>query len=172
MNERQGDPERWWQTGVVYQIYPRSFMDSDGDGVGDLKGIVSKLDYLNDGTEKSLGVDEIRKFYLSTWCPYQPEVNRRNPKLKEAMFDVINWFIKDEPFRSNPYRPQFRPPDYQKHVYDRIRPEPHDLCREIWRVVDTYPGRFAVGKGSRRELSAGIDLNGYEVLIVQRTGGA
>jgi glycosidase len=59
MKARQGGPERWWQTGVVYQIYPRSFMDSAGDGVGDLRGIVSKLDYLNDGTEKSLGIDAI-----------------------------------------------------------------------------------------------------------------
>ena len=42
----------WWKEAVVYQIYPRSFMDSDGDGIGDLKGITSKLDYL-----KELGVD-------------------------------------------------------------------------------------------------------------------
>jgi oligo-1,6-glucosidase len=48
-------PDRkWWKEAVVYQLYPRSFKDSDGDGVGDLKGIISKLDYL-----KSLGVDVI-----------------------------------------------------------------------------------------------------------------
>jgi oligo-1,6-glucosidase len=45
---------KWWKEAVVYQIYPRSFKDSDGDGVGDLKGIISKLDYL-----KSLGVDAV-----------------------------------------------------------------------------------------------------------------
>ena len=44
----------WWKEAVVYQIYPRSFQDSNGDGVGDLKGIISKLDYI-----KSLGVDVI-----------------------------------------------------------------------------------------------------------------
>ncbi|WP_243290490.1 alpha-glucosidase [Bacillus sp. FJAT-47783] len=44
----------WWQKAVVYQIYPRSFMDYNGDGIGDLQGIVQKLDYL-----KSLGVDVI-----------------------------------------------------------------------------------------------------------------
>ncbi|MGL5112012.1 MAG: glycoside hydrolase family 13 protein [Flavobacterium sp.] len=46
--------KKWWKEAVVYQIYPRSFKDSDGDGVGDLKGIISKLDYI-----KSLGVDII-----------------------------------------------------------------------------------------------------------------
>ncbi len=44
----------WWKEAVVYQIYPRSFMDSDGDGIGDLQGIISRLDYL-----KKLGIDVI-----------------------------------------------------------------------------------------------------------------
>lgn len=44
----------WWKEAVVYQIYPRSFMDSNGDGVGDLRGIISKLDYL-----KELGIDAV-----------------------------------------------------------------------------------------------------------------
>lgn len=46
--------KKWWKEAVVYQIYPRSFKDSDGDGIGDLKGIISKLDYV-----KSLGVDVV-----------------------------------------------------------------------------------------------------------------
>jgi len=40
--------KKWWQKTVVYQIYPRSFMDANGDGIGDLQGIISKLDYLQE----------------------------------------------------------------------------------------------------------------------------
>lgn len=46
--------KRWWKESVVYQIYPRSFCDSNGDGIGDLNGITGKLDYL-----KELGIDVI-----------------------------------------------------------------------------------------------------------------
>jgi alpha-glucosidase len=49
----------WWKRGVVYQVYPRSFADSNDDGIGDLPGLIGKLDYLNDGTDRSLGVDAI-----------------------------------------------------------------------------------------------------------------
>ncbi len=51
MNEQS---RKWWKEAVVYQIYPRSFKDSNGDGVGDLRGIIEKLDYI-----KSLGVDVV-----------------------------------------------------------------------------------------------------------------
>jgi alpha-glucosidase len=44
----------WWQSAVIYEIYPRSFQDTDGDGVGDLRGIIARLPYLGD-----LGVDAI-----------------------------------------------------------------------------------------------------------------
>src|SRR5689334_19726128 len=49
-----GQKYLWWQRGVIYQIYPRSFQDSNGDGVGDLPGIVARLDYL-----EWLGVDAV-----------------------------------------------------------------------------------------------------------------
>ena len=45
---------KWWQDKVAYQIYPKSFYDTNGDGIGDLPGIIEKLDYLKD-----LGVDII-----------------------------------------------------------------------------------------------------------------
>jgi alpha-glucosidase len=57
---------QWWQHAVFYEIYPRSFMDSNGDGIGDLKGIDSKLDYL-----QSLGVDAI----WITPCYPSPQVD-------------------------------------------------------------------------------------------------
>ncbi len=64
---RPATDRRWWKEAVVYQIYPRSFMDSDGDGVGDLPGIVSKLDYV-----AALGVDVV-------WlCPHYPSPNVDN----------------------------------------------------------------------------------------------
>jgi len=56
----------WWRYGVIYQIYPRSFADSNGDGIGDLPGITARLDHLNDGTPGSLGVDAI---WLSPFYP-------------------------------------------------------------------------------------------------------
>ena len=46
--------KEWWHEKVAYQIYPKSFLDSNGDGIGDLKGVISRLDYLKD-----LGVDII-----------------------------------------------------------------------------------------------------------------
>ena len=53
-NAQSGNEPKWWKEAIVYQVYPRSFKDSDGDGVGDLKGIISQLDYI-----KSLGVTAV-----------------------------------------------------------------------------------------------------------------
>ena len=53
-NIAQNQKHLWWKNAVVYQIYPKSFQDSDGDGVGDIRGIISRLDYL-----KELGVDAV-----------------------------------------------------------------------------------------------------------------
>ena len=57
----------WWRTGPIYHVYPRSFRDANGDGVGDLRGIVERLDHLNDGTDRSLRVKGIwlSPIYLS-----------------------------------------------------------------------------------------------------------
>ena len=56
----------WWKSAVFYQIYPRSFYDSNNDGIGDLKGVIEKLDHLNDGNGGGLGIDAI---WLSPFFP-------------------------------------------------------------------------------------------------------
>jgi alpha-glucosidase len=71
----------WWRDGIIYQIYPRSFADSNNDGIGDLQGIISKLDYLQD-----LGVDAI---WLSPIYP-SPDV--------DFGYDVANYTDIDPKF--------------------------------------------------------------------------
>jgi alpha-glucosidase len=67
----------WWRYGVFYQVYPRSFQDSNGDGIGDLRGITSRLDHLNDGTPASLGIDAIwlSPFYRSPMADFGYDVS-------------------------------------------------------------------------------------------------
>lgn len=127
----------WWKESVVYQIYPRSFCDSNGDGIGDLRGIISKLDYL-----KELGVDVIwlspvckspnddngydisdyRDIMddfgtLADWDELLAEMHSRGIKL--VMDLVVNhtsdehpWFIESRRSPANPYRDYYiwRPP--------------------------------------------------------------
>jgi alpha-glucosidase len=71
----------WWQTGVIYQIYPRSFKDTTGNGVGDLQGIIEKLDYLAD-----LGIDAI---WIS---PFYPS------PMKDFGYDVADYCDVDPMF--------------------------------------------------------------------------
>ncbi|MEO9256084.1 MAG: alpha-amylase family glycosyl hydrolase, partial [Tepidiformaceae bacterium] len=75
----RNDADDWWRHAVIYQIYPRSFQDSNGDGIGDLQGIIDRLDYLNDGTENSLGVDAV---WLSPTFP---------SPMKDFGYDVSNY---------------------------------------------------------------------------------
>ncbi|WP_330948817.1 glycoside hydrolase family 13 protein [Virgibacillus sp. MG-45] len=120
---------QWWKESVVYQIYPRSFQDSNGDGIGDIRGIISRLDYL-----KELGIDVIwlspvyqspnddngydisdykaimHEFgTLKDWEEMLAEIHKRGMKL--IMDLVINhtsdehpWFIEARKDKENPYR--------------------------------------------------------------------
>ncbi|MBD8067657.1 glycoside hydrolase family 13 protein [Bacillus sp. PS06] len=119
----------WWKESVIYQIYPRSFNDSNGDGIGDLKGITEKLDYL-----KELGIDVIwlSPVYKSPnddngydisdyqdimdefgtmqdWEELLAEMHKRGMKL--IMDLVVNhssdehaWFVESKKSKDNPYR--------------------------------------------------------------------
>ena len=277
-------PHPWWRHAVIYQIYPWSFQDSNGDGVGDLPGITSRLDYLNDGTDTSLGVDAIwlspvypspmkdfgydvadycaidprfgtladfdrlvteahrrgirilmdlvlnhtsdqhpwflearasrqspkrdwylwtdpvrgrlgrptppnnwqavfggsawqwdaatGQFYLHSFLKEQPDLNWRNPEVRQAMFDVvrfwlergvdgfrldaINWIGKDCAWPNNPrsyhafapWRFKLRSYLRQIHRYDRDHPETHAALRGLRAVMDRYPGTMLVGEAS------------------------
>lgn len=120
----------WWQTGVIYQIYPRSFCDSNGDGVGDLNGILQRLDYLSD----TLGVDAIWLspiypspmhdfgYDVADYCDIHPlfgtmadfdrllaEVHRRGMKLildlvPNHTSDEHPWFFESRSSPQNPKR--------------------------------------------------------------------
>lgn len=121
--------EKWWKKSVVYQIYPRSFCDSNGDGIGDINGIRSKLWYL-----KELGIDIIwlspvysspnadNGYDISDYCGISPEYGTmdemkalidecENCGIKIMMDLVVNhtsdehpWFIEAKQSKDNPYR--------------------------------------------------------------------
>ena len=252
----------WWQKGVIYQIYPRSFKDSNDDGIGDIKGIIEKLDYLS-----WLGIDAVwlspinvspmydfgydisdyynidpcygtledfdeliekansykikiimdlvinhtshlhkwfnesrssrdnpkrnwyiwrdpvkgkapnnwrsafggsawewdpktEQYYLHSFLKEQPDLNWRNPDMRKSIYkmmrfwldrgvagfrlDVVNWFVKDEKFRNNPFT--LKPLDPEKHKYSRNRPETHEYIKELRKVVDEYDERMTVGE--------------------------
>ena len=118
----------WWQSAVFYQIYPKSFMDTNGDGIGDLKGITGKLDYLAE-----LGIDGIwlspvfaspqadNGYDISDYCAIDPmfgPMEDMDELIREAkkrgisiiMDLVLNhssdehpWFIEAKKSRENPY---------------------------------------------------------------------
>jgi oligo-1,6-glucosidase len=120
---------KWWKESVVYQIYPRSFMDSNGDGIGDLKGITSKLDYLKElginvlwlspvykspnddnGYDISDYQDIMDEFgTMQDWDELLEGLHSRGMKL---MMDLVvnhssdehKWFLESRKSKDNPYR--------------------------------------------------------------------
>jgi len=120
-------PLKWWQTAVFYQIYPRSFADANGDGIGDFQGMISKLDYLAD-----LGVDALWLsphfpspnwdwgYDISDYCGVAPEYGSLGDFqafLREAhardlrvILDLVlnhtsdehSWFLESKSSRDNP----------------------------------------------------------------------
>jgi len=259
----------WWQTGVIYQIYPRSFLDSNGDGIGDLPGISSKLDYLqwlgvdaiwlspiypspmadfgydisnysdvhplfgtladldtlleqahqrhlklivdyvpnhtsdehpwfqqsrasrtnakrdwyiwrdpapdggppNNWTSRFGGSawqfdEQTGQYYLHLFDVKQPDLNWRNQEVRQAMYDVLRFWLdrgvdgfrvdvlwvllKDEQFRDNPMNTQWKPGDppntRQIGRYTEDQPGIHEIVREMRTVLDHYGERVLIGE--------------------------
>ncbi|PKQ19352.1 MAG: glucohydrolase [Actinobacteria bacterium HGW-Actinobacteria-6] len=260
----------WWKRGVIYQIAVSSFADANGDGRGDLRGIIERLDYLNDGTDASLGVDAIwltpintsplsdfgydvsdyrsidprfgtmedfeelleechrrgmrvvmdlvlnhtsiehpwfvesrssrdnpkrdwyiwrdgrtpRKppnswvavvegsawefdattgqYYYHAFLPFQPDLNWRNPEVREEMFgvarywldkgvdgfrlDLVNCLYEDAELRNNPPKLGPRPYLAQKHLHDLSQPENLQIAAELRRLVEDFGERVLMGE--------------------------
>lgn len=258
----------WWQRGIIYQIYPRSFQDSNGDGIGDLPGVTSRLGYLQQLGVDALwlspifpspmadfgydvadytGIDPIfgtladfdrllqeaharglklildyvpnhtssrhpwflasrasrdnpqrdwyiwrdpapdggppnnwlavfggsawtldeatGQYYYHAFLPEQPDLNWRNPAVKQAMFDALRFWlargvdgfrvdviwhlIKDEQFRDNPVNPDPIPGHQYSTLlplYTSDLPETREVIREMRAVFDEYPDRVMIGE--------------------------
>jgi alpha-glucosidase len=263
-------PEKtWWKRGIVYQVYPRSFQDSNGDGIGDLNGITSRLDHLtwlgvdalwispiftspmadfgydvadycgidpifgtmedfdrlvgeahardlklildlvpNHTSDRHPWFQESRssrtnakrdwyiwrdpapdggppnnwisnfggsawewdeatgQYYYHAFLKEQPDLNWRNPEVREAMHDVLRFWLdrgvdgfrvdviwhlmKDEAFRDNPPNPGFQEtqPEINRYlqVYSADQPDVHDVIEGMRHVLDSYEDRVLIGE--------------------------
>jgi len=166
--------KKWWKEAVIYQLYPRSFKDSDGDGVGDLKGIISELDYL-----KSLGIDAVwlnpiygspnddNGYDVSDYRGIMKDfgtmedfdallkgLHERNIKL--VMDLVVNhssdeheWFKQAKSSRNSPYRNYY-------HWWDAERGKPNyryslfDVHKDAWKL-DTPTNSYYLHYFSRKQ---------------------
>ncbi len=120
--------KKWWQDTVVYQIYPRSFQDSNGDGIGDLKGIISRLDYLEDLGIGAVWLSPVCKspqddngYDISDYQDIEPmfgtlddmeeliaEAKKRNIRIIVDLVlnhssDEHRWFLEAKKSKDNPY---------------------------------------------------------------------
>ncbi|HEX8992791.1 MAG TPA: alpha-amylase family glycosyl hydrolase [Anaerolineales bacterium] len=260
-------PSPWFHHTTIYQIYPRSYYDSNADGIGDIPGIIQKLDYLRDlgvetiwcspffkSPQRDFGYDvsdyediapeygtlddclrlieqvhqrglriifdlvmnhtsdqhpwflesrssrdnpradwylwrdkpnnwqsytrfrgwhyapERRQYYWASYLPFQPDLNYRNPAVKQAMFEMVRFWLrkgvdgfrldmfnsifKDAQFRNNPLASQFLPNDtppsrfFQEARYSTNQPESFAFAQELRAVCDEFGEKMLLGEVS------------------------
>ena len=121
--------KKWWKESVVYQIYPKSFKDSNGDGVGDIRGIIQKLDYLKElgvnvlwispmlespQDDNGYDISDYRRIYeeYGTMEDYEELLCEAHKRSIRILMDLVvnhtsdehNWFIESRKSKDNPYR--------------------------------------------------------------------
>ena len=121
--------KKWWKESVVYQIYPKSFKDSNGDGVGDIRGIIQKLDYLKElgvnvlwispmlespQDDNGYDISDYRRIYeeYGTMEDYEELLCEAHKRSIRILMDLVvnhtsdehNWFIESRKSKGNPYR--------------------------------------------------------------------
>ena len=121
--------KKWWKESVVYQIYPKSFKDSKGDGVGDIRGIIQKLDYLKElgvnvlwispmlespQDDNGYDISDYRRIYeeYGTMEDYEELLCEAHKRSIRILMDLVvnhtsdehNWFIESRKSKDNPYR--------------------------------------------------------------------
>lgn len=166
--------EKWWKNAVVYQIYPRSFKDSNGDGIGDLEGIYEKLDYLAE-----LGIDVIwmSPVYKSpnddngydisdyqdimddfgTMDDFDRVLNKAHSLNIKIMMDLVvnhtsdehKWFIESKKSKDNPYHDYYMWADPDKNGNPPNRWE-SCFSGSAWEYVESV-GQFYLHSFSRKQ---------------------
>ena len=121
--------KKWWKESVVYQIYPKSFKDSNGDGIGDIRGIIQKLDYLKElgvnvlwispmlespQDDNGYDISDYRRIYkeYGTMEDYEELLSEAHKRDIKILMDLVvnhtsdehNWFIESRKSKDNPYR--------------------------------------------------------------------
>ena len=144
--------EGWWRTAVFYEVFVRSFQDSDGDGVGDLAGLTAQLDYLNDGdpeTSADLGVDAlwlmpIKKspsyhgYDVTDYQAVNPDYgtledfDRLLAAAHERGIKVIIDFVLNHSSSKHPWFKQSRSPESKYRDYYVWRDRPDDRWKRPW----------------------------------------
>lgn len=165
--------KKWWKEAVFYQIYPRSFQDSNGDGVGDLKGITSRLDYLQElgidviwlspvyqspNDDNGYDISDYRNIMkeFGTMADFDEMLDAAHERGIKIMMDLVvnhssdehNWFMESRSSKDSPYR------DYYIWRSSREGKEPNNWASffggSAWEI-DPATGEYYMHLFSRKQ---------------------